>query len=108
MAWFIKKSPEEKEVQLDPVSVEKWFGYNCSVIVEDSRPVASNEIQAATPVLTIDFIQGASETINRLANGAYQWKQIVFHSKQLDDALKQLPEIQAAGPDGRANPVTSE
>ena len=61
MEWTKKEGTTE--TKLDPVEVEKWFGHNCSPQIEDLRPVASNEIQAAHPALTLSFVQGAPETI---------------------------------------------
>jgi hypothetical protein len=102
MTWV--KKVGNNETKLDPVEVEKWFGYNCSPQIEDLRPVASNEIQAAAPILTLNFIQGASETILRSPSGNYIWKQISFRSEQLDDALNALINIREAGPEGTARP----
>jgi hypothetical protein len=102
MTWVKKKGGVE--TKLDPVEVEKWFGHNCSPKIEDLRPVASTELQAATPILTLNFIQGASETIRKSPSGSYIWKQISFHSQQLDNALNDLLNLREAGPEGTAKP----
>ena len=102
MTWT--KKDAGKETKLDPVEVEKWLGHNCSPTVENLRPVASKEIQAAAPVLILDFIQGAPETIRQTTSGDYIWKQISFHSTQLESAIKELTNIREAGPKGRARP----
>lgn len=102
--WFSRKNSAEKK--LDPVSVERWFGKNCSVFVEDLRPAASKDVEAATPVLILDFIQGAPAEVKRISTGEFIWKQISFHSKQFEEALVQLAELQEASPNGRARAAT--
>lgn len=106
MSWFKKSdAPGAPETRLDPVDVEKWFGHNCSLATEDLRPVASNETQAATPILTLNFIEGNPESVRETPSGTFIWKQFSFKSPQLKSALKDLGNLREAGPAGRANPT---
>lgn len=102
LAWTMKKNSNEKK--LDPISVEKWFGANCSVLVDDLRQIGSNETQAAKPVATFEFLHGGTESIKQLPSGQFLWKKIAFHSQQLVDALRDLSMLREAGPHGRPRP----
>jgi hypothetical protein len=92
--WYVKTNSNEKK--LDNIEVEKWFGRNCSVYADDLRPVASNDLQAAKPILTFNFIQGGSEAVKKTAAGDFVWRKIIFHSSQLEKGLEQLAELKEA------------
>jgi hypothetical protein len=94
--------------QLDPVAVEKWFGYNCTVAAQDLRPVAKEDLEAANTVLQVSFIQGGVQFLKQTANGLFIWKKSAFRSSQLDKAIHQLSFLGEAAPDGRTRPSSNE
>lgn len=78
---------------LQPMALETWLRRNCSIVAEDLRQVALNDMKAAEPVLTMDFIEGGTDTIKQTPTGRFVWKQISFHSLQLEQAIKQLANL---------------
>lgn len=104
MKWMMKKNAVER--QLDPISVEKWFGANCSVLADSFRPVALKESEAAWTVVTFEFLHGATQAVKQTASGHFIWGARAFRSEQLATAIGELPEIREAGPSGRPQPAS--
>ena len=103
MKWMMKKNGNERN--LDPVPVEKWFGANCSVLADDLRPVASNEREAAMPVLMFDFVHGGSQAVKQTAvRPIHLGENRVPLSSSWPTRLAGLPRIREAGPSGRPEP----
>ena len=89
LKWFTSgQSPQE----IDFITVEKWFGQNCSLKVEPlpKETIDPKNIQTA---LIINFIKGTTEHLFKLEPNVYAWKGQVFRSPQMESALNQLTRI---------------
>ena len=79
------------EALLEFIPVEKWFGRNCRVRIDR---VSSEEFNssAAKPAMTVKFIKGEPEPL-LVAGDVYRWRQEVFRSAELDQALVELDSL---------------
>ena len=82
---------------LNFVSVEKWFGRYCAVRAERLDENISLEQKAEfLPALFVKFITGEVEYLRRSPDGRYIWRDRVFKSSKLDQALGELDELGGA------------
>jgi hypothetical protein len=89
--WIWKGEPPEK---LNFISVEKWFGRYCRVQIERVDP---DQLGTVGPALEVHFIKGEPETLRRSVAGVYQWRQEIFRSHELDQALVDLEALPHGG-----------
>jgi len=89
LKWIIDMGTR---AEADFVSVEKWFGRYCTLAVE---PVALEglKLDQFNPLFTVSFVQGPQQEILRSNEGVYLWGNRAFRSTELDEALKNLPEL---------------
>jgi hypothetical protein len=84
-------------ILLNFISVEKWFGRNCAVRAERVNENISLEQKSEfLPALFVKFITGEVEYLRRSPDGRYIWRNRVFKSSKLDQALGELDELGGA------------
>lgn len=81
LKWFLGT----EEVQFVPV--EKWFGRNCRVRIKRLPP---NPLTKGASVLVVKFINGQMATLLKGEGDTYQWREEVFHSPEMTQALSDL------------------
>ncbi|MGE0763052.1 MAG: hypothetical protein AB7N80_07225 [Bdellovibrionales bacterium] len=91
LKWLWQADPT---LELNFIAVEKWFGRYCRVKIERLDP---DQLANAAPVLVVEFIKGAPETLLRSVAGVYKWRQEIFRSQELDQALEALEKLPESG-----------
>ena len=80
--------------ELNFIAVEKWFGRNCAVRAQVAEsPISLEEKSEFIPALFVKFITGEVTSLRRSADGRYIWRDRVFRSPKLDQALGELEEL---------------
>jgi hypothetical protein len=77
--------------EIDFLSMERWFGANCKIQVEDLKTAGLSP--TGEPSLFVQFITNNSAPLFQTPGGAYVWQGKQFYSKALDQALLQLDQL---------------
>ncbi len=91
LKWLWQGDPV---LELNFIAVEKWFGRYCRVMIDRVDPA---DLGTVGPAMTVHFIKGEPETLMRSVGGVYRWRQEIFRSSELDQALKELEELPESG-----------
>lgn len=87
MKWMAIEASETRA--LADLMVEKWFGQHCTVNVEAVAGTPAGEV-SFQPYMTVKFIKGEPVTLMRSADGLFRWKNEMFRSTELENAIAEL------------------
>ncbi len=73
--------------ELGDITIEKWFSRNCKVNIEKVTDEVGADIQ---PYMTVKFVKGDPVTLMRSVNGFFKWRNEVFRSSELENAIAEL------------------
>ncbi len=89
LKWLWETTPPQ---ELNFIAVEKWFGRNCKVKVERLAPDRFDEA-SQKPAMLVHFIKGPAETLFRVGEDLFKWRQEIFRSSELKEALVDLENL---------------
>jgi hypothetical protein len=87
--------------EIGSMDVEKWLSLHCEVAATARDAVASASASADyKPFVTIEYIDGTHEALDRSADGSYRFAGQTFVSKDLDSAITDLISLANLEPSG--------
>lgn len=82
--------PEIRE--LPYLGVEKWFSRHCQIVVAKEPPVLGGSLKFSH-YLTLVYVDGTRDDIQKSVNGVFQLKETNFRSDDLEAAVVELSQI---------------